>query len=68
MTLRTARRLLMGFIAGISAGWVGGLLRTPRRPPVDSSAAEAASLPQHRFGSPPDSAFGARPPFGTEVR
>ncbi|MEO6713960.1 MAG: hypothetical protein ABIM89_11100 [Mycobacteriales bacterium] len=30
MTFRTARRLLVGFLAGISAGWLGGLLRTPR--------------------------------------
>jgi hypothetical protein len=68
MTLRTARRLLTGFVAGVSAGWVGGLLRTPPRAPVDSSAAEAAGLPQHRFGSPPGSAFDARPASGTEMR
>jgi hypothetical protein len=58
MTLRTLRRLLVGFLAGISAGWIGGLLRTPRRPAPTSSAADAATLPQYRFGSPPDSAIG----------
>ncbi|MDQ1709915.1 MAG: hypothetical protein QOG49_1300 [Frankiaceae bacterium] len=30
MTFRTVRRLAVGFVAGISAGWIGGLLRTPR--------------------------------------
>ena len=34
MTVRTARRLIVGFLAGISAGWLGGLLRTPREAPV----------------------------------
>jgi hypothetical protein len=59
MTIRTMRRLLMGFVAGISAGWIGGLLRTPRHAPPASSAADAAALPQDRFGSPPDAAIGS---------
>lgn len=58
MTPRTVRRLVLGFLAGMSAGWASGLLRTPRQAPALSSAASAASLPQHEFagqaaGGPP---------------
>lgn len=52
MTLQTTRRLILGFAAGIFAGWTAGLLRTPRHAPPDSSAADAAELPQQNFGSP----------------
>lgn len=39
MTLLTVRRLIVGFVAGITAGWLGGLMRTPRevRSPVDGA-------------------------------
>jgi hypothetical protein len=59
MTTRTIRRLVVGFVAGISAGWLGGLLRTPRNAPARSSAADAATLPQDRFGTPPTAATGS---------
>ncbi len=59
MSTRTLRRLIVGFVAGISAGWLGGLLRTPKNPPARSSAADAASLPQERFGTPPTAAAGS---------
>lgn len=52
MSLHTVIRLLLGFLLGITAGWVGGLLRTPRHAPDTSSAADAAALPQSDFGHP----------------
>jgi hypothetical protein len=52
MTARSIRRLVAGFAVGILAGWVGGLLRTPQSAPAGSSAADAATLPQERFGQP----------------
>jgi hypothetical protein len=52
MSPRTIRRLLAGFVLGAFAGWVAGLLRSPQDAPAGSSAADAASLPQERFGQP----------------
>jgi hypothetical protein len=46
------RRVLLGFAAGATAGWVAGLLRSPAHAPAGSSADEAAHLPQEDFGTP----------------
>ena len=52
MSLRTASRLLLGFVLGIAAGWLAGLLRPLPQAPDTSSAADAAALPQNEFGHP----------------
>lgn len=56
MTVRTARQLLMSFLAGICAGWLGGLLRTRR------DALPTASAAPPWLGRQPES------PVDTEVR
>ncbi|MCA1824058.1 MAG: hypothetical protein LC640_07300 [Frankia sp.] len=69
MSPRTLRRIVFGFVAGSAAGWATGLLRSPRRVSLDSSAASAARLPQEEFGDPPvPAAVAAAPSFsGTAV-
>ncbi|MCA1823786.1 MAG: hypothetical protein LC640_05890 [Frankia sp.] len=69
MSPRTLRRIVFGFVAGSAAGWATGLLRSPRRVSLDSSAASAARLPQEEFGDPPVPAAVAAAPSlsGTAV-
>ncbi|HVF18755.1 MAG TPA: hypothetical protein VNA14_00745 [Mycobacteriales bacterium] len=55
------RRVLAGFVAGTTAGWFAGLLRTPARPAPDSSAGSAARLPQREFGDPAGADAGLPP-------
>ena len=45
MSLRTASRLLLGFVLGIAAGWLAGLLRPlPQAPDTSSAAGTNLSL------------------------
>ena len=46
------RRVLLGFVAGATLGWVAGLVRRPADPPEGSGADSATRLPREEFGSP----------------
>jgi hypothetical protein len=67
MSSRTLRRLLLGFLLGTTAGWLAGLLRTPQHAPAGSSAADAAALPQERFGDAPGDRWATPDPGTTPI-
>jgi hypothetical protein len=67
MSFRTLRRLLLGFVLGTAAGWLAGLLRTPQHAPAGSSAADAAALPQERFGDAPGDLWPTPDPGTTPI-